>query len=88
MLSYALVDGTIVNRLIEVKSTIASPMRFRVTRNEWEQADKSGAAYSFHIWDMQKAPPILHTRAVEDVRPHIPSDNDAGTWKDVEIKLN
>jgi hypothetical protein len=40
-----------INRLIEVKSTIASPLRFYVTRNEWEQAVKFAASYHFHIWD-------------------------------------
>lgn len=45
--------------MIEVKSTIASPLRFIVSRNEWEQADKFGPAYLFHVWDMQKNPPVL-----------------------------
>ena len=44
-----------VARLIEVKSTIASPLRFWLTRNEWETAKKFGAAYSFHIWVSSRA---------------------------------
>jgi len=86
--SYEKKDGTLVNKLIEVKSTVASPMRFIVTRNEWDQADRSGAAYVFHIWDMTKQPPVLHVRTVEQVRIHIPSDNEKGKWKDAEIPLS
>lgn len=87
VLSYELSGGTLINRMIEVKSTIASPIRFIVTRNEWEQANRSGPAYSFYIWDMQKAPPILHIRSVEQVRPHIPSDNEKGRWQNAEVPL-
>lgn len=80
-------DGSVIPKLIEVKSTIASPLRFRVTRNEWEQAAKFGDAYVFHVWDMTKeaAEPIVRT--VEQVRPHIPTDNEKGKWKDAEIPV-
>lgn len=87
VLSYDWEAGEVANRLIEVKSTIASPMRFRVTRNEWEQAIRSEPRYLFHIWDMQKNPPVLHMRTVKQVRPHIPTDNEKGKWKDAEIPL-
>jgi hypothetical protein len=85
--SYEMKEGALVNKLIEVKSTVASPMRFIVTRNEWEQANRSGPAYVFHIWDMTRQPPALHVRTVEQVRIHIPSDNENGKWKDAEIPL-
>lgn len=87
ILSYEWVDGAVRIKLIEVKSTIASPLRFRLTRNEWDQANRVGEAYVFHIWDLQQRPPILHIRTVEQVRPHIPSDNDKGKWKDAEIPV-
>lgn len=73
------------NKLIEVKSTTASPLRFFVTRNEWSQALKSKDAYFFHIWDMQQNPPKLHIRNVYQVEPHIPSDNEKGKWSNAEI---
>lgn len=38
VLSYDNSKGGIANRLIEVKSTTISPMRFIVTRNEWNKA--------------------------------------------------
>lgn len=75
------------NKLIEVKSTIASPLRFYVTRNEWEQAEKYGAAYFFYIWDMKQEPPRLYIRTVDQVKIHIPQDNEKGKWKSVEIPL-
>lgn len=87
VLSFEWSDGSVVNKLIEVKSTIASPLRYRVTRNEWEQANRSRTTYVFHIWDMAQNPPILHVRTVEQVRPHIPVDQEKGKWKDVEIPV-
>jgi hypothetical protein len=75
------------NVMIEVKSTITSPLRFIVTRNEWEQAEKFGSAYLFHVWDMQKTPPVLYERTSAQVAVHIPSDNDKGKWKTAEIPL-
>ncbi|MEJ0009499.1 MAG: DUF3883 domain-containing protein [Alphaproteobacteria bacterium] len=75
------------NLLIEVKSTIASPLRFIITRNEWNNADQVGNAYLFHVWDMDKDPPILHIRTVEQIRPHIPADKEKGKWKTAEIPI-
>lgn len=76
-----------VNRMIEVKSTIASPLRFIVTRNEWDQAEKIGSAYIFHVWDMAKTPPVLYERTSAQIAPHIPQDNESGKWKTAEIPL-
>lgn len=73
--------------MIEVKSTVISPLRFIVTRNEWEQAEKFGPAYVFHVWDMQKTPPVLYERPSAQVAMHIPSDNENGKWKTAEIPL-
>lgn len=70
-----------LNKLIEVKSTIASPVRFFLTRNEWEQANKFGKAYVFHVWDIQKQPVVLYEKTVEQIAPHVPQDNEKGQWK-------
>jgi hypothetical protein len=75
------------NVMIEVKSTVASPLKFIVTRNEWEQARKFGPAYLFHVWDMRKTPPILYVRTTAQVAMHIPSNKEKGKWKSVEIPL-
>jgi hypothetical protein len=87
ILSYDIGEFGLNNRLIEVKSTIASPLRFYLTRNEWEQARKSGAAYIFHIWDMSKTPPVLHVRTTSEIALHIPSDNEKGKWSTAEIPI-
>lgn len=75
------------NLLIEVKSTTASPLRFILTRNEWNKAKDVGKAYCFHIWDMRHDPPILHIRSVAQVTPHVPADSAKGKWKQVEIPI-
>ncbi|AXX97815.1 DUF3883 domain-containing protein [Profundibacter amoris] len=87
VLSYDLENGSEVNRMIEVKSTINSPLRFFVSRNEWKTADTIGDAYSFHVWNMAIDPPQLHIRSVEDIRPHIPSDNAKGAWSNAAIPI-
>ncbi|MDR1227510.1 MAG: DUF3883 domain-containing protein [Azoarcus sp.] len=87
VLSYDIGEFAPINRMIEVKSTVSSPLRFIISRNEWEQAAKFGAAYLFHIWDMQKTPPILYERTSAQVAAHIPTDNEKGKWKSAEIPL-
>jgi uncharacterized protein DUF3883 len=87
VLSYDLEGVVEVNIMIEVKSTINSPLRFFLSRNEWNTAEKIGAAYHFHVWDMSADPPILYERSVDDIRPHIPSDNDKGKWSNVAIPV-
>ena len=77
-----------VNHLIEVKSTIASPLRFHVTRNEWKKAeDADDDAYEFYVWDLQKKPPQLHRLSASDIAPHIPTDNGSGKWEDVIVPV-
>jgi hypothetical protein len=87
VLSYDFGDLGPVNRLIEVKSTVASPLRFFLSRNEWETANKFGEAYHFHIWHMSVTPPRLHERDMPQIQPHIPTDNESGKWTVAEIPL-
>lgn len=77
-------DGPIA-RVVEVKSTIASPPRYYVTRNEWEVCKKMGGAYLFHIWDMTSG--NLFERRFVDVEPHIPCDRNSGRWSVAEIRI-
>lgn len=87
VLSYRPGPHGLLNLLIEVKSTMASPLRFYITENEWKQAEQSGTAYVFHVWDMKQKPPILYTRTAEQIAPHIPSNNKKGNWKSALIPL-
>ncbi|MBX9660371.1 MAG: DUF3883 domain-containing protein [Nitrospiraceae bacterium] len=88
VLSYRPVGNSVRRILIEVKSTIASPPRFNVSRNEWDHAAKVGDAYMFHIWDLSKSPPQLFEKAVDDVRPHIPEDGADGRWTNVLVPVS
>lgn len=87
VLSYDRCEPSPRNRLIEVKSTIASPLRFYVTRNEWEQALKFGDSYHFHIWDLAPTPPRLFQRTAAQIGPHIPEDQANGKWATAEIPV-
>ncbi len=87
VLSYTQNEFGLVNKLIEVKSTIASPLRFFLTRNEWMQALEYGESYSFYIWDMKKDPPSLFVKTVADIQPHVPQDNKKGKWSNAEIPV-
>ena len=87
VLSYEPGPMGVVNRLIEVKSTTASPLRFIISRNEWRKAEQSDKAYIFHIWVMNRRPPVLYMRTVAEVAPHIPSDNGRGKWVNTEVPL-
>ena len=87
VLSYERSNGGITNRLIEVKSTTISPMRFFVTSNEWRKALQAADAYIFHIWDMKAAKPVLHIRTVAEVAPHIPSNNGKGIWMNAQVPV-
>jgi len=74
-----------IARLIEVKSTIASPLRFFLSRGEWKAALKYGDRYVFHIWDLRG--PRLHELTVGDMVRKVPSDNGTGRWTTAEIPL-
>lgn len=83
ILSYAWHDGREVNRLIEVKTTRADPPRLILSRNEWKTAEQYGAAFEFHLWNLNSETLTIYT--VEQLRGHIPIDNGGGKWESVEI---
>ncbi|MBK5932419.1 uncharacterized protein DUF3883 [Rhodovulum imhoffii] len=87
VLSYDHGPHGIQNKLIEVKSTTASPLRFILTRNEWEKAEQAGDSYRFHVWDMTQDPPHLVERTVADVVPHIPADSGKGRWTNTQVPV-
>lgn len=88
VLSYVLEDNKTLPLMIEVKSTVQSPLRFILTRNEWETAIEVGERYVFHVWNMAKKPPNLHTLTVAEVAEHVPADGEKGKWLSVEIPLS
>jgi hypothetical protein len=87
VLSYDHGASGLQNLMIEVKSTSVSPIQFYLTRNEWNQAEKKGDAYIFHVWDMKNDPLALHVLTVAEVAPHIPSDNGKGKWSNLVVSI-
>jgi len=85
ILSYDVGTDGPITRVLEVKSTIASPLRFYVTRNEWEMCQKMSSAYHFHIWDMKTG--NLFERTAADIANHVPKDQGGGRWANVEIRI-
>jgi hypothetical protein len=74
-----------ISRLIEVKSTISKPIRFYLTRHEWETALKFGDRYFFHVWDLSE--PQMYEFKATDFLESIPTDNADGKWADVIISI-
>lgn len=87
VLSYDSGEFGPVNRMIEVKSSVASPLKYHVSRNEWESAQKYGDAFYFYVWNMNTSPPQLYVKTVLDVRSHVPTDSGDGKWSSVLIPL-
>lgn len=85
ILSYDLGPTGITSRMIEVKSTIASPLRYFLSRNEWNVCRKVGGAYHIHIWDMTTGKLFIRTGA--DIAEHIPEERGAGKWATLEIRV-
>lgn len=75
----------VTSRLIEVKSTVVSPLRIYLTRNEWTKCLEVGEAYLIHAWDMKSK--RLHVRTAEQIAPHVPEDKGNGRWTTLEIRL-
>ena len=71
---------------IETKcsSTSISSAKFHLTRFEWETAERSNN-YQFHIWALGKSTQMLANLTVVDVSPHIPINQNQGSWENVEI---
>jgi hypothetical protein len=88
VLSYRPGEKGPINYLIEVKSTIASPLRFFVTSNEWKKAVQFGASYVFYVWDMSVSPQRLYVRTVAQIEPHMPINQGKGKWASAEIPLS
>ncbi len=84
ILSYSVVEGHETSRLIEVKTTYSDPPRMILSRNEWTTAEQFGAAFEFHLWELQTA--SLTILSVEQVKQHIPTDTGTGKWQSVKIK--
>jgi len=80
--SFDLVDGYVVNRLIEVKSSQTDAIY--LTRNEWDNAVSAQSQHLFHIWRMPAE--YLVELSVSEILVHIPIDQGNGSWQEVRIE--
>lgn len=85
ILSFDEGESGITSRMIEVKSTVASPLRYFLSRNEWSVCQKVGDAYQIHVWDMTSK--RLYIRNGADIADHIPEERGAGKWSTIEIRV-
>ncbi len=78
-------DGTIANRLIEVKACSGLPLRIFLTRNEWDRALQAKDAHRFHVWYLPAEK--LFELNWEHLSAHIPEDKGNGHWREISIQL-
>ncbi len=73
-------------RQIEVKaSTMGLAGSMHLTRNEWDSTDTM-VHHTFHLWNLKDmTAPKLAIVARATMELHVPHDNGAGAWKEVEI---
>jgi hypothetical protein len=71
--------------MIESKAFSTAYPRFFITSGEWQAALDFNPSYRFHVWDLNKAD--LLELQVQDVAPHIPTNQGSGAWRQVEITL-
>lgn len=71
---------------IETKCSLASVSRasFHLTRFEWQTAEHSNN-YKFHVWATFGKSILLAVLTVAEVAPHIPVNQNGGSWEAVEI---
>lgn len=74
-----------IARLIEVKSSVQTPLRMVITRNEWDTAIRFGPRYFFHVWSVPERE--LKVLSSADVERHIPSDNGVGRWSEAVVPV-
>lgn len=71
---------------IETKCSFASVSnaKFHLTKFEWQTAERSNN-YNFHIWAVSEKSTLLAVLSVAEIMPHIPVDQNGGSWETVEI---
>lgn len=86
ILSSYLEHDRIAPKLVEVKSSRTSAPRLILTRYEWTVATRNPRAWTMHFWDLR-----YHTLTEliwQDLAPHIPVDQGAGSWDSVTVQIS
>jgi len=77
--------GELTKLFIEVKSTTTADCVFILTRHEWDVAAQAGSSFQFHFWYLPT--PAIWIATLEELAPHIPSDNGLGCWDKVRLNF-
>lgn len=72
-------------KYIEVKSTASGILRFFLSRNEWEVADRHRHDYCVHLWD--EATDTVTEIDFSTLASHIPQDRGHGAWVTVQVLM-
>jgi hypothetical protein len=75
-----------ISRLIEVKSCSTYPLKFHLSRNEWNTALICHGTYVFQIWHLPSR--TMYEISPQDIVTHIPRDQGNGFWETVQITLD
>lgn len=85
VLSSMMLAGALRPKLIEVKGSARLPLRFHVTRNEWDTAIRNPQTYFFQVWHL--ATDHMVELSVDEAKAHMPLDRGCGLWQDVVVDL-
>jgi hypothetical protein len=83
VVSYRKEDDKVYEIYIEVKGSASSPIRFILTRNEWDKAESIGKTYFLYIWNIRDE--SLRIISQQELSLHIPSDKGSGHWATAEF---
>lgn len=70
---------------IEVKTSAQGVAgAVHLTRNEWEMAQER-VTHVFHLWDIQRNPPMLAKVSVDQMATHVSADSGSGRWETLSV---
>lgn len=84
--SFSLDGATPRPKFIEVKSSASSALRFFLSRNEWEVAERHRHDYWVHLWEEETE--RLIELDYSTLAGHIPVDQGQGTWMTIQVRLD
>jgi Domain of unknown function (DUF3883) len=83
--SFEIEEGGVAKLFIEVKASDTSPLRFFVSRRQWQIATSMARRYRFHVWNLSSE--ALLTLTPHEMSAHIPLDQGHGLWQRVEVVI-
>lgn len=77
--SFTVAGGKVRPKYIEVKATERHPLRFYLSRNEWQAAERYGDDYFVHLWHLPSKE--LIEISFGQLSIHVPIDRGRGEWE-------